>query len=195
MSQHVDEILKNVLPHFLSTNGNMRQAAFNVIRCFSTQCSQTEAIYLMLDKLFKLLNSAPGKEYRLILLQSLELLADSKISTYVKQDMLNVVVEKLLKFLKLGVHESTLIFCINALKKWCILGVGEEPSIILQIVLDPIVELFNSKTTSGSVRISLLDFAGDLIVHYQYSERHFLQLTTLAFQSLDKIKVQQCQVC
>ena len=195
LSQHVDEILNNILPYFHSTNNNMRQAAFNVIRCFSAQCSHTEAIYFMLDKLFKLLNNAPGKEYRIIVLRSLELIADSKISTYVKQDMLNVVVEKLLKFLKLGLHESALICCINALKKWCMLGVGVEPSEILQIVLDSIVELFNNKATSGSVRISLLDFAGDLIVHCQYSESHFHQLTTFASQCFDKIKVQQSQVC
>ena len=195
LSQHVNEILKIVVPHFQSTSDTVRQAAFNVIRCFSAQCSHTEAIQLILDKLFQLLNSAPGMEYRIVVLQSLQLLADSKISIYAKQDMLHVVVEKLLKYLKLGLHETTLICCIDALKKWCVLGVGEETSAVLQIILEPIVELFNNKTTSALVRISLLDFAGDLVMHYQYNESHFLQLTTLASQSLDRVKVQHSQVC
>ena len=194
LSQHVDEILKNVVPHFQSTSDTVRQAAFNVIRCFSAQCSHTEAIQLMLDKLFQLLNSAPGMEYRIVVLQSLQLLADSKISIYTKQDMLHVVVEKLSKYLKLGLHETTLICCINALNKWCVLGVGEETSAVLQIILGPMVELFNNKTTSSLVRISLLNFVGDLVMHYQYSESHFLQLTALASQSLDRVKVQHSQV-
>ena len=192
LSKHVDEILKNVLPHFQSTNDTVRQAAFNVIRCFSAQCSHTEAIQFMLDKLFQALNSAPGMEYRTVVLRSLQLLAESKISMYTKQDMLNIVVEKLLKYLKLGLHDTTSICCINALKTWCM--VGEENSATFQTVLVPIVELFNNKATSVQVKASLLDFAGDLVMHYQCNESQLLRLTNLASQSLDRVKVQHFQV-
>lgn len=193
LSKHVDEILKNALPHFQSTNDTVRQAAFNVIRCLSAQCSHTEAIQVMLDKLFQALNSAPGMEYRTILLQSLQLLAESKISMYTKQDMLNVVAEKLLKYLKLGLHDITSICCINALKTWCM--VGEENSAVFQTVLGPIVELFNNKATSVQVKSSLLKFAGDLVMHYQCDDSQLLQLTNLASQSFDRVKVQHSQVC
>lgn len=193
LSKHVDEILKNVLPHFQSTSDTVRQAAFNVIRCFSAQCSHTEAIQFMLDKLFQLLNSAPGMEYRIVVLQSLQLVAESKISMYTKQDMLNVVVQKLLKYLKLGLHETTSICCIDALKTWCM--VGEENLVVLQTILEPLIELFNNKTTSVSVRTSLLDLVGDLVMHYQCNESQFLQLTNLASQSLDRAKIQHSQVC
>lgn len=191
LSKHVDEILKNVLPHFQSTSDTVRQATFNVIKCFSAQCSHTEAIQFTLDKLFQVLNSAPAMEYRIIVLQSLQLLAESKISMYTKQDMLKVVVEKLLKYLKLGLHETTTICCIDALKTWCM--VGEETSAVVQIILEAVVELFNNKTTSVSVKASLLDFAGDLAMHYQFNESQFLQLTNLASQSLDRVKVQVCE--
>lgn len=192
LSQHVDEILKNVLPHFQSNNKIVRQAALNVIGSFSAQCSHTEAIQLMLDKLFQLLNSAPGTEYCTVVLQSLQLLAESKISLHTKQDMLNIVVEKLLKYLKLGLHETTSVCCIDALKKWCMFG--EETSTVLLTILGPIIELFNHKTTSVSVRISLLNLAGDLVMQYQCTENQFLQLTTLASQSLDRAKAQHSQV-
>lgn len=193
LSQHVDEILKNVIPHFQSTNDTVRQAAFNVIQSFSAQCSHTEAIQLMVDKLFQLLNIAPGIEYRAVVLKSIQLLAESKISQCTKQDMLHVVVDKLLKYLKLGLHETTSICCIDALKKWCMFG--DDTSTIFQTVLKPLVELFNNKTTSGLVRISLLELAGDLLMQYQCTESCFLQLTALATQSLDRAKVQHSQVC
>lgn len=193
LSQHVEEILKSVLPHFQSTNDTVRQAALNVIRCFSTQCSHTEAIQCMLDKLFQVLNSAPAMEHRTVVLKSLQLLAESKITMYTKQDMLNTVVERLLKYLKLGLHETTSLACIDALKTWCM--IGEETSKVLQIVLGPVVDLLNNKTTSVSVKISLLDFTGDLVMHYHCDESHFTQLTSLALQSLDKVKAQHSQVC
>lgn len=192
LSQHVDEILKNVLPHFQSTSDIVRQAALNVIQSFSTQCSHTEAIQLMLDKLFQLLNSAPGMEFRMVVLQSIQMLAESKISLYTKQDMQNIVVEKLLKYLKLGLHETTSVCCINALKKWCMLG--EESSTVLKVVLGPVVELFNNKSTSVLVRTSLLDFVGDLVMQHHCNEAQVFQVTSLASQSLDRAKAQHSKV-
>jgi len=192
LSQHVDDILKNVLPHFQSNNEVVRQAAFSVIGSFSAQCSHTEAIQLIFDNLFQLLNSAPGMEHRIVVLQSLQLLAESKISLHTKQDMLNIIVKKLLKYLKLGLHETTSVCCIDTLKKWCVFG--EETSTVLQTILGQTIELFNYKTTSVSVRTSLLNLAGDLVMQYQYTENQFLQLTVLASQSLDRAKAQHSQV-
>jgi len=192
LSKHIDDILKNILPHFQSSDVAVQDASLRVVHTLSLQCSHSEAIQHILDKLLPLLNSAPSKEYRIIVLQSLQFLAESKIPQQAKQEMVKVVLSRLLTYMKSGLHKTTLICCIDTLSSWC--KCGQETTVGMEMVLGPVVDLFNSKTISVEVRISLTGFAADLVVQYHCSGKQLDQLTTVALQSLDRAVAQPSQV-
>jgi len=192
LSKHIDDILKNILPHFQSSDDAVQNASLCVVHTLSLQCSHSEAIQHILDKLLPLLNSAPSNEYRIIVLRSLQFLADSKIPQQAKQEMVKVVLSKLLSYMKSGLHKATLICCIDTLNSWC--KRGQETTGVMETVLGPIVELFNSKTIPVEVRVSLSGFAADLVVQYHCTDKQLDKLTTVALQSLDKAVAQPSQV-
>ena len=193
LSKHIDDILKNILPHFQSSDDTVRDASLCVVHTLSLQCSHSEAIQHMIDKLLPLLNSAPSKEYRIAVLQSLQFLAESRIPQQAKQKMVTMVLSRLLTYMKSGLHKTTLICCVDTLNSWC--KCGQETTVVMETVLRPVVDLFNSKTTPVEVRMSLLGFAADLVVQYHCSDKQLEQLTTIALQSLDKAVAQPSQVC
>ena len=193
LSKHIDDILKNILPHFQSSDDAVRDASLCVVHTLSLQCSHSEAIQHMLDNLLPLLNSAPSNEYRLIVLQSLQFLAESKIPQQAKQEMVKVVLSKLFSYMKSGLHKTTLICCIDTLNSW--FKCGQETTVVMETILGPVIDLFNSKTIPVEVRMSLLEFAADLVVQYHCSDKQLDQLTTIALQSLDKAVSQPSQVC
>ncbi|XP_074643687.1 stalled ribosome sensor GCN1-like [Tubulanus polymorphus] len=123
LSQYSLEIGKNLATQVHAKDEGVCSEAMIATKCLAEQCSDPGAIENLVSHYFAVLNGADGKltltAHRQNMVTAIGNLSYNAVTSQGIQTLSVAVAEMFIPYLKLEVHEGTLVHCLSMLSLWC----------------------------------------------------------------------------